>query len=64
LETLKIVINLIASTRTETGLEVHAYLDQKNYPVKLKVTDDQIAEVHLFRNKFRGEWNYAIRAQR
>jgi transposase len=60
LETLEIVINLIASTRTETGLEVHAYLDEKDYPDKLKVTDDQLAEVQLVRNKFHGEWNYEI----
>jgi transposase len=64
LETLEIVINLIASTRTETGLEVHAYLDEKDYPDKLKVTDDQLAEVQIVRNKFHGEWNYEIQPQR
>jgi transposase len=63
LETLEIVINLIASTRTETGLEVHAYLDENHYPDKLKITDDQLAEVKLVRNKFHGEWNYEIRPQ-
>jgi len=33
LETLEIVIKLIASTRTETGLEVHAYLDERATPI-------------------------------
>ena len=60
LETLEIVINLIASTRTETGLEVHDYLDENDYPDKLKVTDDQLAEVQIVRNKFHSEWNYEI----
>lgn len=55
LETLEVVINLIASTRTETGLEVHAWLDEQDYPDKLKVTDDQRAEVQIIRNKFHGE---------
>ncbi len=61
LETLEVVINLIASTRTETGLEVHAWLDEKDHPDKLKVTDDQLAKAQIIRNKFDGEWNYEIR---
>jgi hypothetical protein len=60
LETLEIVVNLIAHTRTETGLEVHAWLDEKEYPDKLKVTDEQLAAVRIRRNKFHGEWNYVI----
>ena len=58
LEKMEIVINLIASTRTETGLEVEVYPGEKDYPDKLKVTDDQLAEVQIIRNKFPGEWNY------
>ncbi len=29
LETLEVVVNLIGSTRTREGLEVHAWLDEK-----------------------------------
>ena len=60
LETLEIVVNLISNTRTETGLEVHAWLDEKQYPDKVKVTDDQLSVVQIRRNKFHGEWNYEI----
>jgi transposase len=60
LETLEIVVNLIAATRTETGLEVHAYLDSANYPDKLKITDAQLADVLIKRDSFHGEWNYQI----
>jgi len=63
LESLEIVVNLIAATRTTTGLEVHAWLDEKNYPPKLKVSDDELATVNIHRNKFHGEWNYEIRPQ-
>ena len=63
LESLEIVVNLIAATRTTTGLEVHAWLDEKNYPPKLKVSDDELATVNINRNKFHGEWNYEIRPQ-
>lgn len=61
LETLEIIVNLIAATRTETGLEVHAWLDEADYPDKLKVSDEELAEVQIVRNKFHGEWNYEIR---
>lgn len=63
LETAEIVVNLIAATRTTTGLEVHAWLDEKDYPLKIKVTDTQLEAVNIHRNKFHGEWNYEIRPQ-
>jgi transposase len=64
LETLEIVINLISNTRTSTGLEVHAWLDEKDYPDKLKVTDAELDEVQIRYNKFHGEWNYEIHPQK
>jgi len=63
LESLEIVVNLIAATRTTTGLEVHAWLDEKDYPPKIKVSDEELAFVNIHRNKFHGEWNYEIRPQ-
>ena len=61
LESLEIVVNLIAATRTTTGLEVHAWLDEKDYPPKIKVSDKELAAMNIHRNKFHGEWNYEIR---
>ena len=60
LETLEIVVNLIGSTRTEQGLEVHAWLDAAQYEKSKKVTDAELSEVRIHRNKFHGEWNYQI----
>jgi transposase len=60
LETLEIVVNLISNTRTETGLEVHAWLDEKNYPKAKEVYEEELASVKIIRNKFHGEWNYEI----
>jgi hypothetical protein len=60
LETLEIVVNLISNTRTKTGLEVHAWIDENDYPDKLKVDDEELADVNIRRNKFHGEWNYKI----
>ena len=63
LETFEVVVNLIAATRTETGLEVHAWIDEKECPDTLKVSDEKLAEVRIHRNRFHGEWNYEIRPQ-
>jgi hypothetical protein len=60
LETLEIVVNLISNTRTETGLEVHAWLDEKDYPKAKDICEEELASVKIIRNKFHGEWNYEI----
>jgi transposase len=60
LETLEIVVNLIGSTRTEEGLEVHAWIDETQYQKAKTVSDDQLSEVRIRRDSFHGEWNYQI----
>jgi hypothetical protein len=60
LESYEIVVNLIESTTTSEGLEVHAWLDEQEYQKAKKVTDQQLAEVRIKRDKFHGEWNYQI----
>lgn len=61
LEDLATVVNLIGSTKTQTGLTVHAWLDEKDYPKGKKVTDAELARVNLKPHRFHGEWNYEIR---
>ena len=56
----QIIVNLIASTTTTTGLVVKAMLDTNVYPTKEKVTDQQFAALKLKREKFHGEWNYSL----
>ena len=60
LETYEIVVNLIASTRTTQGLEVHAWIDEKEYQTSKTVSESELLEVYIIRNKFHGEWNYKI----
>ena len=55
-----LVVNLIGSTKTEAGLEVHAWLDESEYEKSKQVSDAQLAEVIIKRNNFHGEWNYRI----
>ena len=60
LEDLSIVVNLIGSTKTETGLQVHAWLDRNQYEKARKVTPEQLAKVRIKRQTFHGDWNYQI----
>jgi len=57
----EVVVNLIAATRTATGLNVACQLDTNNYPTGVKVSDAELAKVNLHREPFHGEWNYVIK---
>ena len=60
LQTVEIVVKLIGSTRTETGLEVHCWLDEDQYDKGRKVTNAEMQELLIKPNAFHGEWNYEI----
>jgi hypothetical protein len=60
LESLEVVVNLIASTTTNTGLKVYAQLDRGSYERGIEITDDQLAAVNITRHTFHGDWNYTI----
>ena len=55
-----VVINSIASTTTNAGLKVYARLDEREYPKKVEITDEQLAAVNLTTDPFHPEWNYSI----
>ncbi len=55
-----VVINSIAATTTTTGLKVYARLDEREYPKKVHVTDEQLAAVNLTPDPFHPECNYSI----
>lgn len=56
----EVIVNLIASTTTTTGLKVKSELDTTLYPKGIKVTDEELAQVRLEKDEFHGEWNYTI----
>jgi predicted ArsR family transcriptional regulator len=60
LESLEVIINLIATTSTNTGLKLYARLDDRTYDRGLEVSDQQLAAVNITRHAFHGDWNYTI----
>lgn len=57
------IIDLIASTKTDSGLRVKARLDKRKYLKGQKVPKEKYKMLNIKRNKFRGEWNYEISPQ-
>src|SRR5450755_3303262 len=60
LESLQVIIDLIGSTTTSTGLKVYARLDPGRYEKGTKVTDRELAAVNIERDGFHPDWNYTI----
>jgi len=56
----EVVVNLIGSTRTRTGLRIQAELDTTPYETGVKVTNKELEAVRLKKDTFHGEWNYTI----
>jgi Rhodopirellula transposase DDE domain len=56
-----VIVNLIASTRTQTGLKVYAVLDGRAYQLRKKVSDTEMQGLQIIPHEFHGEWNYTIR---
>lgn len=61
LQSYQMVVDLIGSTRTTTGLEVHATLDEANYKKGIKISDADYRSIRLTPCKFHGDWNYVIK---
>jgi hypothetical protein len=64
LVSLAVIVNLIGSTRTATGLRVRCELDRGTYPKGQDVTDAQMAALALSPHRFHGDWNYTLTPRR
>lgn len=60
LKTHQIIVDLISSTTTETGLTVQCVLDTEQYPLGVKYTTYDIESLPMKRHEFHGEWNYTL----
>jgi hypothetical protein len=56
----EVIVNLIAATKTKTGLHVKSRLDIAKYPKGVKVSKEEFAAIHLHPDDFHGDWNYTI----
>jgi hypothetical protein len=60
----EVVVKLIGATMTKSGLKVRAKLDKRKYPLKVKVSDEDMKSLNLEPHEFHGEWNYTIKPRK
>ena len=60
LETLEVIVSLIAATTTKTGLSIRCQLDLNQYFTGLKVTDEELSSIRIVGDEFHPNWNYTI----
>ena len=60
LKTHQVIVDLISSTTTATGLTVHCTLDTGEYPTGITYSDKDVAALPLQRHDFHGDWNYTL----
>ena len=63
LESLMVIVNLIAATTTKNGLTIQCQLDLNQYPRGIKISDDELASINIVGDDFHPNWNYTISPQ-
>ena len=61
LVSMEVIINLIGSTTSKTGLKVYAIEDNNKYMTKRKITDEEMEKLNIHKNDILGMWNYTIK---
>jgi hypothetical protein len=56
----EVVVQLISATATREGLKVFAESDKAEYPLKIKITDEQMSKINIKQHEFQGKRNYTI----
>src|SRR5664280_598419 len=56
----QVIVQLIANTRTKTGLTVACRIDASAYEKGIKVSDAEMAALNILPANFHGEWNYTF----
>jgi Rhodopirellula transposase DDE domain len=56
----EVIVSLIGSTRSSTGLRIQVALDAGQYPIGITVSAVEMEAIRIERSDFHGEWNYTI----
>jgi len=56
----QVIIQLIASTKTDTGLNIICDIDWGHYPKGIKVANTAMKDLNITYDDFHGDWNYTI----
>ena len=60
----QVIVQLIAATRTATGLDIACAIDARQYPKGTAVPDAQFKALNIFFDDFHPDWNYTLRPKK
>jgi hypothetical protein len=56
----QVIVQLIASTKTETGLNIACDIDWGRYPKAIKIPKAALKELNIQYDEFHADWNHTI----
>jgi Rhodopirellula transposase DDE domain len=56
----QVIVQLIASTKTETGLNVVCDIDGRRYPKGIEIPKSALSTLNILYDDFHPDWNYTI----
>ena len=56
----QVIVEPIAATTTRAGLKIRSGIDDNEYPLGVRVSDEQMKALNIRRNGSHGEWNYTL----
>ena len=59
----QVIVQLIASTKTKTGLNIACGIDWGNYPKGIRIPESVLKDLNISYDKFHGDWNHTISPQ-
>jgi hypothetical protein len=57
----EVIVDLIENTTTTKGLKVQCQIGAGEYPAGISVSDDELRNVQIERDKFHPDWNDHVR---
>jgi hypothetical protein len=56
----QVIVQLIASTKTEAGLNIACDIDWGKYPKGIAIKKSVLKDLNILYNDFHSDWNYTI----
>ncbi len=56
----RVIVELIAAATTRAGLKIRSRIDDNEYPLGVKVSDERMKTLKIRRDGFHGDWNYTL----
>ena len=56
----RVIVELIAAATTRAGRKIRSRIDDNEYPLGVKVSDERMKTLKIRRDGFHGDWNHTL----